>query len=102
MTYDAGKFPSPMSYTGPDAPRWTASRKAALVERVLNGESRLEDALRIHGFSPAEFSALVAKFEAGGYAALHQAKRRSIPRSKSRRGYGVSRAIRILRSAGAA
>jgi Protein of unknown function (DUF1153) len=102
MTYDAGTFPSPMSYTGPDAPRWTASRKAALVERVLDGEIRLEDALRIHGFSAAEFSALVAKFEAGGYAALRQTKRRSTPRLKSRRGYGVARAVRVLRSVGAA
>jgi len=92
-------FPSPTKYLSPGSTRWSASKKAELVEKVLDGEIKLEDALRLHGFSPDEFSALVTKFGQGGYAALRQKAIRPTARKTTRRPYGVAKAIATLISA---
>jgi hypothetical protein len=84
-------------YVAPDAKRWYPQHKAKLIEDVLDGKIPLETAMTEHGFSEAEFSALLEKFGKGGYSALRQTKKRYTP-SRRRRAYGVARAIAILRT----
>ena len=75
----------------PGSKRWYPQHKARLIEDVLDGKIPLEIAMTEHGFSEAEFSALLTKFGKGGYSALRQTKKRSTP--SRRRAYGVSRAM---------
>lgn len=79
------------------AKRWTAFRKAELVEQVLDNEISLPDALAQNGISADEFSGWVKKFGQGGYLALRQIKPTRL-RHTARKAYGVRRAIAILRN----
>jgi hypothetical protein len=83
-------------YTAPGAKRWYPQHKSKLVEDVLDGRIPLETAMTEHGFSEAEFAALLTKFGKGGYSALRQTKKRSTP--SRRRANGIARAIAVLRA----
>lgn len=55
-----------------DGTRWTAARKAEVVESVLTGKVSVEDACRDHGLTGEELSSWVAKYGAEGMKGLAQ------------------------------
>ena len=55
--------------------RWVASRKAQVVEAVLSGILRLDDALRRYELSIEEFSAWKRRFYRSGVDGLHMGPR---------------------------
>jgi transposase-like protein len=64
-------------YTSPGAKRWTQSRKANLIDQVLDGEITVDQALADNGLTADEFNSWVTRFGKGGYAALADAHKRS-------------------------
>jgi hypothetical protein len=55
--------------------RWVARRKAQVVEAVLSGMIRLDDALRRYELSIEEFSLWKRRFYRGGVEALRMGPR---------------------------
>ncbi len=62
--------------------RWTAKRKAQLVEQVSNGDVTLETALTTHGISLEEFTAWRRDYAAGGKALLKATVARGVDYAK--------------------
>jgi hypothetical protein len=70
MTYYAGTFLSPMSYTGPDAPRWTAGKRLSVLTEIAEGKITVAVACAAYGLTEAEIEAWQTAFEVDGIGGL--------------------------------
>lgn len=63
--------------------RWTAKRKALLIEQVRDGIVTLDTALKVHNISVDEFAVWRRDYAAGGKALLKASVARGVDTSKT-------------------